>query len=161
MFFFPFSLLLSSCVAGDTDPIADVSEKIEEEHLCEAGTHPTHLQIWSENEGTTNIDTETLCESEFVVELYADHSVYAEGVCEFQRGNSTRRLSYEIAGQRVEGEQYAGNVVFTRGNGNSVETTFSGHCTEDSEIDLFFEWFLSFSTNNGTREHHGVLTSEE
>ena len=159
MLFFPFGFMAFSC--RSVEPVAEVSEKVEEVYPCSEGTHVSHLKIWSENEGTSNIDTETLCETEFAVDLYADHSVYAEGVCEFQRGSSTRRLRYEIAGQRSEDVQYTGLVLFTRGNGSLVETTFSGHCTHDSEMDLFFEWYLSFSTNNGTREHHGVLTSEE
>jgi hypothetical protein len=140
---------------------AATEESDVQSSFCLDGTYPLTLQVWSSTEEEDNfVETEPLCEHSSEITLISD---LIEGAfeCEFERGNQTRVLSYTLAGQKEEGVQYTGTVLFTRGNGEEEDSSFSGHCIHEERLELHFEWYLVFETPNGVREHHAVLSNEE
>jgi len=151
-------MLFLSCASTESE----TEEKIVEQSGCSPGVYSVYLKVWTQGEEENNIDTETLCETDFAVEFFEDGRVESAGICEFERGNNTRRLTYDIRGQHQDADDYEGDVIFTRGNGDIEETTFTGYCSQqDTEIDILFEWYLSFTAGNGTRNHHATISVEE
>jgi len=143
------------------EKVTETATTITEPKPCSAGSYDGYLKVWTIGEESYNIDTDTLCESDFSVDISADNTIHAEGICEFIRGNNPRILTYDLIGEHQEQGQYSGTVRFTRGNGAVEDSTFSGHCTENVEVDLFLEWYVSFTTNGGERTHHVILQTEE
>ena len=146
------------CASQQEKPV-DLEEK--EASFCVDGAYAGFFYVWSERpEEHRYTEEEPLCQSS--TDIYIEGElIHASFLCSFQRGQQERVLAYELSGARVEESTYAGDVWFTRNNGDVIQSTFEGTCMRGETSQFLLYWYLDFTSPGGQRLHNARLTSEE
>ena len=151
-------MIIVGCATQQEKPIEDA---VEESYHCTDGSYSALFSVWSDRPNEENFtEEEPLCENTIDVFVEGDQ-IHTSFDCTFQRGGQQRTLEYEISGLRSEDVNYAGEVWFTRGNGDVVETAFNGTCERGTPISLSLEWSLDFESPGGLRSHSAEIKNEE
>ena len=155
------NLFFYACESPDKN-LTDTADIGDEYSACPTGIYSALLQVWNDEEGDNLVDTPPFCEAPFDIELRDDGILYSTGVCEFERGQQTRILSYVFEGEPNESDLYLGEVSLVRQNGMETTASFSGSCTQmESSVDIRIDWNMAVTTPNGQRLHIGILSTEE
>ncbi|MAA80367.1 MAG: hypothetical protein CL916_14020, partial [Deltaproteobacteria bacterium] len=120
-------ILWLACATQQEKP---TEEFVEESHHCTDGSYAATFSVWSDRPDEENFTEEDpLCEN--TIDVYVEGDLIQTSFeCTFQRGGQDRILEYEISGLHSDEANYAGDVWFTRGNGEVVQTSFNGTCAK-------------------------------
>lgn len=147
-----------ACATQQEKPI---EETVVKHNHCTDGVFLGMFSVWSDRPEEENVtEEEPLCENTIDVSVEGE-LIHTSFDCTFQRGGQIRTLEYELSGLRDEETRYAGDVWFTRGNGDVVQTSFEGTCERGTPISLSLKWYLDFESPGGLRSHSAEIKHEE
>ena len=151
-------MLWFACATQQEKPTEDLLEEI---HHCTDGSYTAQFSLWADRPDEENFtEEEPHCQNDIEVHLEGD-VLQTTFDCTFQRGEEDRTLEYELSGLHSGETSYAGDVWFTRLNGEVEQTSFHGTCAKGEPFALSLRWYLDFESPGGPISHSAEIKNEE